>query len=88
MGYNGRREVSDIHPTNVRPVEEDPSLYIKLDPDYGNLLRWFIGAISTDSFDGHDGRKKAVRSVIEITRWLSHSDPQELKKILEELGND
>jgi hypothetical protein len=87
MGDFGRGRAYPLNPTHNGQVVE-PEGYaeeVVLEPKYPNLLRWFINAIATDSFDGSHGRRLAIRSVIDITRYMAHKDPQELQAILAEL---
>jgi len=72
-------------PTDNGQIEEG---FIRLDPDYPGLLRWFIHALTTDSFEGAVGRRKALGSVIDITRYLAYKDPQELQAIMHEVNSD
>jgi hypothetical protein len=42
--------------------------------------------MATDSFDGAEGRKKALHSILDITRYLAHKDMGELQIIMEEIS--
>lgn len=55
-----------------------------LNPNYPELLRYFLRAMIMESFDGHDGRRKGLHSILDITRYLAHTNPGELAKIMEE----
>lgn len=73
-----------VVPNATLGTERTGKVEILLRPNYPELLRYFLRAMVMGSFDGHDGRQKGLHSIMDITRYLAHTNPEELAKIMEE----
>ena len=86
MVDNTGSELPTDNPQELQSVEEPENHveYMTLTPDWPNLLRWHLHAMKTDSFDGSEGRRAALHSIVDITRYMAHKEPAELLVILKE----
>lgn len=78
MANDGRREVSDLHPTNIRTVES-----VVLTPNY-EVTAQFIAELLIDG--SHERPAVAMYSLIEQIRYLTATDPASVGRILGRLG--
>jgi len=75
-------EGQPIGMVNLAPEEEGQ--FITLEPDYPRLARWFANAIAMKSFDDSKGRQ-FLAGYTDIIRYLTVTQPEEVKKLLGEL---
>jgi len=83
MSNGGRREVSDIHPTNVQPVEA--AKFITLEPNYEVTGLFIAEVLSQEGYESTAATRTAVRSLIEHIRYLTATDPPAVARILQRL---
>lgn len=55
---------------------------IVITPEWPNLIRWHANALATHSFDY--GAKAPIAAFIDMVRYLSQTDLEELNKIMAE----
>lgn len=55
-----------------------------MEPEWLSTARWFAHALSTHSFDF--GAKSPVGSFMEQIRYLAHTDPEGLQKLIYEFA--
>lgn len=83
MANKGRREVSDLHPEDVRPVVADNTRYISLPPNYEQTAMFLMETIVDGS---HERPWLAMYSVVEQIRYLTATDPQAVARLLSRIG--
>jgi hypothetical protein len=78
--------------TGIGNLMADDSIEMKtmiLEPNWPSVLRWHLNAMATDSFNGYDGRRAALRSIVDMVRYMA-SKPElrsDLNLILEEYSS-
>lgn len=77
MSDFGRGRSYPLNPKDDGSVKE-----LTLEPNYPQLLRWHLNGMVTESFAGFEGRRAALHSILDITRYLAHKDPEALRQIM------